>query len=127
MEEDNKEEHESEETKNYISGGIACIVIGLGLACYFIGIPIYKAKNNTTSEITLYEKAIGLAILLPMLGTGMILFKEKLFEWVPTEKNQKITLKHIIYLVITVSIFLFIYSQITSYLESLGFKENVSY
>jgi hypothetical protein len=118
---------DSGSNKNFIFGGIACIVIGLGLAAYFIGLPIYHAKNQSESEITLYDKAIGGAIILPLIGVAMLLFKEKVFEWIPTEDNQKITLKHIIYLTITVAIFLLLYFQIVGYLETLGYKDSKGY
>ena len=45
----------------------------------------------------------------------------------PTEDDQKITLKHVIFLGITVAIFILLYSQIIGYLELLGYKEDNGY
>jgi len=113
--------------KKFISGGIALIFLGIAAGAYSIAWPIYAAINKTADNITIYNELIMASVALPIIGAALLIFKEKVSEWIPTEDHQNITLKHIVYLAVMVGLFLYIDSEIMAYLESLGYTEQKSY
>ena len=106
----------------YVYVGWGANVLGVLALVYSIGWPIHMVSSGEQFELYYHEPIMFLGFFLPILGTALVLLKEKTWDLFPTDHGATLKWWQIVSIVAYSTAVVFIEKEIFVYLKSIGYK-----